>query len=243
MGRRLLLSGAVGPSEIQARFTTISGRERRFIRALVEVGGISVRRARRRARTFGRAFARRRDPSPRGDRRIAEHLCHTLLAVPVRRDVRTGAVDVAVADPYDDTIADEFSFHLKTDVKLVRGSVVAIEDALKAAPSELERASKAAARESEPPRRRTSVRRAPSESAGTQGLARGRRVSSRKVGLATDRERHHRSPRRCADIVEQVEVDGGVTDELGQPILPLTTSKVPARAERAELRPRTREPF
>jgi hypothetical protein len=31
-----------------------------------------------------------------------------------------------------------------------------------------------------------------------------------------------------SDIVEQMEEDGGITDDLGQPILPLTTSKVPS---------------
>jgi hypothetical protein len=34
------------------------------------------------------------------------------------------------------------------------------------------------------------------------------------------------------DIVEQMEADGDITDELGQPIMPLTSSKVPIELER-----------
>ncbi len=226
LGRRLLLSGAVGPSEIQAALYHHLGTGTPFIRALVEVGGISVRALDEELERSAAPSLAAVIPLPAVIDELPEHLCHTLLAVPVRRDVRTGAVDVAVADPYDDTIADEFSFHLKTDVKLVRGSVVAIEDALKRL-HQSERASKAAARESEPPPapnvRSPSgppiplVRRA---SRAAEGFVGGRSASP-------PTENDTIEVLGVRDIVEQVEVDGGVTDELGQPILPLTTSKVP----------------
>jgi len=116
LGRRLLLSGAVGPSEIQAALYHHLGTGTPFIRALVEVGGISVRALDEELERSAAPSLAAVIPLPAVVDELPEHLCHTLLAVPVRRDVRTGAVDVAVADPYDDTIANEFAFHLKTDV-------------------------------------------------------------------------------------------------------------------------------
>lgn len=61
---------------------------------------------------------------------LPRDLCARLLAVPVRRDISTGTVDVVVADPSDPHPAREISFHLGARVQAMRGSSLAIERAL-----------------------------------------------------------------------------------------------------------------
>lgn len=58
-------------------------------------------------------------------------LCARLLALPVRLDPVTGTVDVCVAHPEDPHPASELSFHLRAPVRVVRGTVAAIEEALR----------------------------------------------------------------------------------------------------------------
>lgn len=55
-----------------------------------------------------------------------------LLAVPVRRDLRLGTVDVAAVDPYDAHIAHEFAFHLGSSVRVLRAPYGAVTRALAA---------------------------------------------------------------------------------------------------------------
>jgi hypothetical protein len=58
-------------------------------------------------------------------------LCERLLAVPVRRDPRTGTVDVAVVDARDPHAAEEISYWLKAPVRVVRTSVASMDAALR----------------------------------------------------------------------------------------------------------------
>ena len=62
--------------------------------------------------------------------RLPPGLCARLLALPVRQDAITGTVDVCVAHPADPHTANELAFHLGAPVRVVRASVVAIEEAL-----------------------------------------------------------------------------------------------------------------
>jgi hypothetical protein len=222
------MSGAVGPSEIQAALYHHLGTGMPFIRALVEVGGISVRVLDGELERSAAPSLQAVVPLTAVIDELPEHLCHTLLAVPVRRDVKTGAVELAVADPFDLTIADEFAFHLKTEVKLVRGSVVSIEEALRRI-DQGEKGAKAAAVDAEAPAPAKSDVRSPSgppiplvkkASRAAEGFVGGRSASP-------PAENDTIEVLGVRDIVEQVEGDGGVTDELGQPILPLMTSKLP----------------
>jgi hypothetical protein len=61
---------------------------------------------------------------------LPTQMCRRLMAVPVRRDPRTGLIDVAAVDPFDAHIVYEFSYHLKSEVRILRGSLAAIEQAL-----------------------------------------------------------------------------------------------------------------
>lgn len=58
-------------------------------------------------------------------------ICARLLALPVRLDPVTGTVDVCVAHPEDPHPANELAFHLRAPVRVVRGTVAAIEEALR----------------------------------------------------------------------------------------------------------------
>src|SRR5882757_5677212 len=104
----------MGPSEIQAALFRHLGTGAPFVRALLEIGGVSEQ-------MLNDELTRSTRPSLDGVVPVAtlvdqlpDQICRKLLAVPVRRDPRTGAVDVAVADPYDIHIAEEFAFHLKS---------------------------------------------------------------------------------------------------------------------------------
>jgi hypothetical protein len=58
-------------------------------------------------------------------------LCDRLLALPVRRDPRTGTVDVAVVDARDSHAADEISYWLRAPVRVVRTSLASMDGALR----------------------------------------------------------------------------------------------------------------
>ena len=57
-------------------------------------------------------------------------LCSRLLALPIRKDPRTGTVDVAVVDARDPHAAAEIGFFLQAPVRVVRTTLAAMEAAL-----------------------------------------------------------------------------------------------------------------
>ena len=62
--------------------------------------------------------------------RLPPGLCDRLLAMPVRRDPRTGTIDVAVVDARDPHPAEEIGYWLKAPVRMVRTSIASMESAL-----------------------------------------------------------------------------------------------------------------
>ena len=56
-------------------------------------------------------------------------LCSRLLALPIRRDPRTGTVDVAVVDARDQHVAHEIGFFLQAPVRIVRTTLQVLEAA------------------------------------------------------------------------------------------------------------------
>ncbi|MEO8797002.1 MAG: hypothetical protein ABI551_03885, partial [Polyangiaceae bacterium] len=67
-------------------------------------------------------------------------LCSRLMALPIRKDPRTGTVDVAVVDARDPHAANEVGFFLQSPVRVVRASMAALEGALDHAQSHSHRA-------------------------------------------------------------------------------------------------------
>jgi hypothetical protein len=219
-GRRLLLSGAVGPAEIQAALFRHLATGTPFVRALVEIGSaaegaIEEELTRSTVPTVDDVV-----PVAALVDELPADLCRRLLAVPVRRDPRSGAVDVAVVDPFGSHIADEFAFHLKSEVRLLRGTLAAVEHALQRI-EQGEYSEKVIVRPSARPPAPAADRPAsappiPLVRRATRGASVGAEATDDTIEVLGVR-----------DIVEQMEGDGGITDELGQPILQLRTSKVP----------------
>jgi hypothetical protein len=63
--------------------------------------------------------------------RLPPGMCRMLGAVPTRVDPTTGVVEVAAIDALDAHVASEFSFHLGQPVRLVRGAMAAVEEAIR----------------------------------------------------------------------------------------------------------------
>lgn len=217
LGRRLLASGAVGQAEVQAALLRHLSNGTPFIRSLLELGHVSETGLEDELARSNVPVLKTVVPLPALVDELPKELCRALLAVPVRRDPRTGLVDVAVVDPYDAHIAEEFTHHLKSEVRLLRASLLAVDQAL-ARIAKGEYSSTVILRKSVPPGRPPSVR-PPSVRPGGSGppipLVR-RAVKGAAVEVLGVR-----------DIVEQMEGDGTLTDAHGEPIMHLRTAKVP----------------
>jgi hypothetical protein len=217
LGRRLLASGAVAQAEVQAALLRHLSTGASFVRALLELGHLSESALEEELSRANLPVLKTVVPLPAIVDELPKDLCRTLLAVPVRRDPRTGLVDVAAVDPYDAHIVEEFSFHVKSEVRLLRASLLAVEQAL-ARIAKGEYSSTVILRKSSPPTRPPSVR-PPSVRPGGSGppipLVR-RAVKAAAVEVLGVR-----------DIVEQMEGDGMLTDDQGEPIMQLRTAKVP----------------
>lgn len=129
VARRLLASGAITGTQTQTALFLHVTRPMPFLRALLECGvdpdtiDSELRRG---------DLPRLRNVIPAYElvQRLPSGMCGQLLAVPVRLDPITFTVDVAVADPFDAHILQEFSFHLASPVRLVQAGIVALETAL-----------------------------------------------------------------------------------------------------------------
>jgi hypothetical protein len=66
---------------------------------------------------------------------LPDGLCERLGALPVRRDARSGRIDVAVLDPLDPHVARELEYHLDAPVRLLWARFEAFDAALKQSPA------------------------------------------------------------------------------------------------------------
>ena len=130
LGLRLLASGAVRRSDVEAALLAHARDGVPFVRALLDANAIGAEILEQELSRSDLPTLRRVVPVPVLANALPRGMCRRLLAVPVRRDPYTGTVDVAVVDPFDPHLADEFSFHLGMGVRLVRASWRAIDEAL-----------------------------------------------------------------------------------------------------------------
>jgi hypothetical protein len=222
LGRRLLASGAVGQAEVQAALLRHLSGAMPFVRALLELGHISEDGLEDELSRANLPVLKTVVPLPALVDELPTGICRTLLAVPVRRDPRTGLVDVAAVDPYDVHIAEEFAHHLQSEVRLLRASLLAMDQAL-ARIAKGEYSSTVILRKSAPPGKLPSTRppaaRPPSVRPGGSGppipLVR-RAVKNAPIEVLGVR-----------DIVEQMDGDGTLTDDQGEPIMHLRSARVP----------------
>jgi hypothetical protein len=130
---RLLLRVGASEAEVEDALSRALGAGQSVARALAEsTEGLKAR--------FDRELARMEAPSIEMVRPEAEQLAllppglaDRLGVVPVRRDARTGRVDVAVLDPIDPHLASELEFHLGSKVRLLRAEPEVLQTALSGA--------------------------------------------------------------------------------------------------------------
>lgn len=127
---RLLLRVGASEAEVEDALSRALGAGQSVARALAEgTEGLKAR--------FDRELARMEAPSLEMVRPEVEQLAllppglaDRLGVVPVRRDARTGRVDVAVLDPIDPHLAAELEFHLGSKVRMLRAEPEALQAAL-----------------------------------------------------------------------------------------------------------------
>lgn len=129
VARRLLASGAITGTQTQTALFLHVTRPMPFLRALLECG-VEPETIECELRRGDLPRLRNVIPAFELVQRLPSGMCGQLLAIPVRLDPITSTVDVAVADPFDTHVLQEFSFHLASPVRLVQAGLVALEAAL-----------------------------------------------------------------------------------------------------------------
>jgi hypothetical protein len=132
LGRALLLADAVTP-EAMSRALLASVRDKvSLVRALLTTEAVDPARLDEELARFAPDAPFQKHPVPVLDlvERLPARLCEALVAMPVRRDPRTGTVDVALADALDTHAADEIAFYLGAPVRVVRAPLAALEEGI-----------------------------------------------------------------------------------------------------------------
>jgi hypothetical protein len=126
LARRLIQSGAVASEEVErALFETLTTGVA-FAQALASRGSDVLH-------VLERELAKTRVPLARVVRVAPEltvdlplGMCERLLAVPIGRDAKSGAVDLACVDPLDPQVGSEMAHHLKGPVRVFRAPLTEV---------------------------------------------------------------------------------------------------------------------
>jgi hypothetical protein len=132
LGRLLIDAGVVAPADVEAALFLAAVRGIPFPRALLDRALISERALEEQLDRRGGLVLRQVIGSRELFARLPRAMCRRLGAVPTRLDPGAGVVEVAAADPLDQHIPAELSFHLGQPVRVVRAPMSAIEDAIRA---------------------------------------------------------------------------------------------------------------
>jgi hypothetical protein len=134
LARHLVQSGVLSPADVEAALLHAVTTGQSFVKVLVARSPVNATLVDRELGRLGIPALQRVRLARDLARGVPRGMCARLLAVPVGRDIDTGAVEVAAADPLDPHVAEEFGFHLEAPVTLYRASVADIETALEAVP-------------------------------------------------------------------------------------------------------------
>lgn len=130
LGRRLLAAGVVVPGEVRrALFSSVST-DKPLARALADCSTAARTLFAQPIEEGAHPTVRTVIPDPELSAALPQGLMARLLAVPVRRDTRTGTVDIAVVDPIDAHVLAELLFHVRGKVRLLAAPLAEIERAL-----------------------------------------------------------------------------------------------------------------
>lgn len=130
LARSLLIADAVTPEALGHALLLSATRGASLVRALLATRAIDMPRLEQHLERGEAPSMRHIAPVGSLLQNLPPGLCERLLALPVRRDPRTGTVDVAVVDARDSHAADEISYWLKAPVRVVRTSLAAMDAAL-----------------------------------------------------------------------------------------------------------------
>jgi Type II secretion system (T2SS), protein E, N-terminal domain len=130
LARSLLLADAVTPEALGQALLLATTRGTSLVRALLATRAIDPMRLEQQLERGDAPYMRHVAPVMVLVQHLPPGLCERLLALPVRRDVRTGTVDVAVVDARDPHPVEEVAHWLAAPVRMVRTSLASMDAAL-----------------------------------------------------------------------------------------------------------------
>jgi hypothetical protein len=131
LARSLLLADAVTREALAEALLVSATRGTSLVRALVATGAIEPASLEHHLERGDAPVMRHIVPVMSLVEHLPPGLCERLLALPVRRDPRTGTIDVAVVDARDLHAVNEVAYWLKAPVRMVRTSYSSMEAALR----------------------------------------------------------------------------------------------------------------
>jgi hypothetical protein len=131
LARSLLLADAVTPQALAQALLMSATRGMSLVRALLATRAIDAMRLEQLLERGDAPYMRHVAPVMSLVQPLPPGLCERLLALPVRRDPRTGTIDVAVVDARDSHPVEEMAHWLKAPVRMVRTSLAAMDAALR----------------------------------------------------------------------------------------------------------------
>jgi hypothetical protein len=131
LARSLLLADAVTPDALAQALLVSATRGTSLVRALLATRAIDAMRLEQQLERGEAPTMRHVAPVMSLVQHLPPGLCERLLALPVRRDPRTGTIDVAIVDARDPHPVEEMAHWLRAPVRMVRTSLAAMDAALR----------------------------------------------------------------------------------------------------------------
>lgn len=131
LARSLLLADAVSQDALAQALLVAATRGTSLVRALLATRAIDAARLEQQLERGDAPVMRHVAPVMALVQQLPPGLCERLLALPVRRDPRTGTIDVAVVDARDPHPVEEMAHWLRAPVRMVRTSLAAMDAALR----------------------------------------------------------------------------------------------------------------
>ena len=131
LARSLLLADAVTPDALAHALLVSATRGTSLVRALLATRAIDPVRLEQQLERGDAPTMRHVAPVMALVQHLPPGLCERLLALPVRRDPRTGTIDVAVVDSRDPHPVEEIAHWLSAPVRMVRTSMASMDAALR----------------------------------------------------------------------------------------------------------------
>ncbi len=236
LGRALLLADAVTAEAMSRALLTAVREKVSLVRALIAIEAVDPVRLDEELARVAPDAPFQKHPVPVLDlvERLPERLCEALVAMPVRRDPRTGTVDVAVADALDTHAADEIAFYLGAPVRLVRAPLAALEEGIART-----RSPRAQASPSMPPASR-SMRGAPIVSVSAFPPEHPSTVSERPLPLVqhgSDAPQDIPIPLSRRMFIPRITAQPDHVEDEEEPVVELRRSKTPSTQSMPAVRP------